>query len=80
MTNLEKYDLAFTTCLPIKREQLNDETKYLRTDGWTSLSHYEMMAELEDAFDITLSTTDVIKFNSYNRGKQILKTYGIEIE
>ena len=37
------------------------------------------MAEIEDAFDIMLDTDDIIDFNSYQKGIEILKKYDIEI-
>jgi acyl carrier protein len=53
---------------------------YLRTKGWDSVSHFDMITALEEAFDISISSVDVIKFNTYPKGKEILKSYGVEIE
>ena len=38
-----------------------------------------LVAEIEDAFDIMLDTDDIIDFNSYQKGIEILKKYDIEI-
>jgi len=37
------------------------------------------MAELEDAFDIMMETDDIVDFSSYEKGKEILKKYDVEI-
>ena len=38
-----------------------------------------LMAALEDAFDIMLDTDDIIDFSSFQKGKEILKKYEIEL-
>lgn len=80
MTNLEKYNKAFLSNMRIKPEQLNDNLAYLRTKAWDSVSHFDMITALEEAFDVSISSVDVIKFNTYPKGKEILKSYGVEIE
>ena len=38
-----------------------------------------LMAELEDVFDIMLETDDIVDFSSYEKGKEILKKYEVEL-
>lgn len=80
MTNLEKYNKAFLSTMRITPEQLNDEMAYLRTKAWDSVSHFDMITALEDMFDISISSVDVLRFNTYPKGKEILKAYDVEIE
>ena len=47
---------------------------------WDSVGHMTMTAMLEEAFDIMLDTDDIIDFSSYEKGIEILKKYGIEME
>ena len=78
MNNLEKYDNAFTKTIRIKKEELADAT-YQMVDGWDSIGHMQLIAELEDVFDIIIETDDIIEFSSYEKGKKILsKNYQIE--
>jgi len=78
MTNLEKYNKAFTENLEIKEEQLAG-LQYQGTELWDSVGHMTLMAAIEDAFDIMLETDDIIDFSSYEKGKEILsKNYAIE--
>lgn len=78
MSNLEKYNNAFIENLQVTVEQLAG-LKYQDTAMWDSVGHMTLMAALEDAFDIMLDTDDIIDFSSYEKGKEILKKYDVEI-
>lgn len=78
MSNLEKYNKAFTESLQIKESQL-DGLKYQDIQAWDSVGHMGLIAALEDAFDIMMDTDDIIDLSSYEKGKEILtKNYQIE--
>ena len=79
MTNLEKYNQAFIETFEIEDAQL-EGLKYQDIVAWDSVGHMSLMAALEDAFDIMMDTDDIIDFNSYEKGKEILSKpeYGIE--
>ena len=77
MSNLEKYDNAFYETIGIKKNELAGAT-YQTVKGWDSIGHMQLIAELEDAFDIMMDTDDIIDFSSYEKGKEILsKNYQI---
>ena len=64
-----------------KKEQ--DELKDLRYRGvpaWDSLGHMNLIGELEEVFDVMLETPDMLAFSSYEKGKEIMKKYGVVIE
>lgn len=79
MTNLEKYNQAFCTSFSITEKELPG-LKYQDIQEWDSVGHMSLIAALEDAFDIMMETDDIIDFNSYEKGKEILAKadYGIE--
>lgn len=78
MTNIEKYNESFMTSLQVAEEQLGSLT-YQSVDGWDSVGHMNLIAVLEEAFDIMMETDDIIDFSSYVKGKDILTTnYDIE--
>ncbi len=79
MTNLEKYNQAFVTALEIDMELVNENLTYQSIENWDSVGHMGLVAELEDAFEIMLETDDIIDFSSYEKGKEILAKYGVEI-
>lgn len=78
MTNLEKYNNAFMTTLEINETDLAG-LKYQDIESWDSVGHMTLMAAIEEAFDIMLDTDDIIDFNSYEKGKEILskEEYGV---
>lgn len=79
MNNLEKYNKAFTETFEITEEQLPG-LKYQDITTWDSVGHMSLIAALEDAFDIMMDTDDIIDFNSYEKGKEILvkEDYGVK--
>lgn len=79
MTNLEKYNNAFVEALEITADQLPGLT-YQSIETWDSVGHMTLVAAIEDAFDIMLDTDDIIDFNSYKKGKEILakEEYGVK--
>ena len=79
MTNLEKYDMLFMDMVKLPKEQLPG-LQYNRHKLWDSLGHMDLMSSMEEAFGIQLSTLDVMEFSTYERGKEVLAKYGVEIE
>lgn len=80
MNNKEKYINTFVEALGIDEEQINSELKYQDIPEWDSVGHMELISELEDTFDISMETDDIIDFNSFIAGIEILKKYNVIIE
>ena len=78
MDNLEKYNQAFTESFMVEKKQLKD-LKYQNVSEWDSVGHMSLIAELEDNFEIEMDIDDIIDFSSYEKGKEILKKYNVEI-
>ena len=79
MTNLEKYNQAFMETFEITADKL-EGLKYQDIVAWDSVGHMSLIGRLEDTFDIMMDTDDIIDFNSYEKGKEILRKeeYGVE--
>lgn len=78
MTNLEKYTNVFMESFGITEEQTVG-LEYMGITDWDSVGHMSLIAALEDAFDIMMETDDIIDFNSFEKGKELLLKYGIEL-
>lgn len=78
MTNLEKYNEAFISSFNVEEEALTT-LEYQGVKEWDSIGHMQLISELEDAFDIEMETDDIVDFSGYEKGKEILKKYGVEI-
>ena len=79
MTNLEKYIKAFEETFNITAEQTKG-LKYQAISEWDSVGHMSLIAAVEDEFDIMTDTDDIIDFSSFERGKEILSKYDVEIK
>ena len=79
MSNLEKYNQSLIKALSITEDKLEDSLNYQDIPEWDSVGHMSLVAELEDNFGIMMDTDDIIDFNSYQKGKEILKNYDIDI-
>lgn len=78
MNNLEKYDDVFIKTFEIPLEMLNG-LEYQEIAKWDSIGHMTLIAMLEDVFDIMMDVDDIIDFDSYKKGKEILKKYDVEV-
>ena len=79
MSNLETYNRIFVETFEVSADTLPGY-KYQDTPSWDSVGHMTMIASLEDAFDIMMDTDDIIEFASWEKGKEILKKYDVEIQ
>jgi acyl carrier protein len=79
VTKLDQYKKSFVESLSIKIEQLNKDLEYNSIPEWDSIGHMSLMSSLEETFGITLETDDIIDFSSFEKGKQILKKYKINL-
>ncbi len=79
MSNLEKYNKAFINCLDVEEDQLAD-LAYQDVPAWDSVGHMGLISELEDTFDIQFETDDIVDFNSYRKGIELIAKYGVVIE
>ena len=79
MSSIEKYNKAFMDVFEIEEDKLEGLT-YQSISAWDSVGHMSLVAALEDAFEIMFDTDDIIDFNSYEKGKEILakEEYGVE--
>ena len=79
MTNLEKYIGVFTKLFEVSEEEAK-QLKYQDISAWDSVGHMTLIGELEDTFGIDMDADDIIDFESFEKGMEILSKpeYGIE--
>ena len=78
-TSREKYNNAFYEAFDLDKGSDLSELEYQSIDEWDSIGHMALMSELEDNFDITISTEDLIQFESYKQGVEILERYSVKV-
>ena len=75
----EKYNNAFYEAFDLDKGADLSDLEYQSIDEWDSIGHMTLMSELEDNFNITISTEDLIQFESYKQGVEILERYSVKV-
>lgn len=48
---------------------------FARTEGWDSIAHMQLIAAIEEAYNIMLDTQDVLAISSYPIAKTIVEKH-----
>ena len=80
MNNKNIYDNAFVETFSVDENKLNEKLEYNSIESWDSIGHMQLMAELEEAFEIEFEMDDIINFSSYSKGIEILKKYEVKFD
>lgn len=75
-----KLKQAFANAFAIPVEPGIEEMAYGQVEYWDSTAHMVLIAEIEAAFGILLSTDDVIDLSSYQKAREIIAKYGVVME
>lgn len=78
MNNLDKLREAFATALNIDPSKVKDSLKYQSIVEWDSVSHMVLVSQLEETFNISIDTDDVIDMSSFGKAREILSKYSID--
>lgn len=79
MTNIEKYNDTFVEVFGVEIAVLNDGFSRESVDTWDSVHQLNIIAFLEESFDIMFDPEDIMEFTSYGKGREILKKYDVEL-
>ena len=72
MDNKSKYLEIFKETFNVK--EISEDVKYNEIPEWDSIGHMTLMSSLEEKFDISIETDDVIDFSSFKKGQEILSS------
>ena len=78
MSTIDKYRKVFKECFQYGGDV--DVLEYQSIEEWDSVAHMQLMAVLEEKFDIELDIDDIIDFSGFKVGIDILKKYDLVIE
>lgn len=79
MSNLEKYNSAFTETFAVSVDKLGNDFSSDSVENWDSVLQLSLVTAVEDTFDVMFEPEDIMDFKSYIIGKEILAKYGVEI-
>ena len=79
MTNIETLQNIFVDVFGDVSSKLGDDFTKDNVDGWDSVHQLNIIALIEDNFDLMVDPEDIIACTSYNSAKEILSKYNVEI-
>jgi len=80
MNNLNKLKESFSKALNISVESINKDLLYQSIPQWDSISHMVLISQLEEDFDVSIDTDDVIDLSSFKKAKEILSKFGVNFD
>ena len=75
-----EYTNAFIEGLGAEESVITEDLEFNSIEEWDSIGHMGLIAALEEEFDISFETDDIVEFSSYKKGIEILKKYQVIIE
>ncbi|MGE5516869.1 MAG: acyl carrier protein [Bacteroidota bacterium] len=79
MSGLDTLKNCFTETFDIQPGAEVESLQYQGIPAWDSVGHMQLIAALESAFDIMLDTQDVLDMSSFDKAKEIVEKYGVEL-
>lgn len=78
MNSKDRLNIIFTNVLGIEVRALK-EASISMVDQWDSFAQMMMIAEVEEEFNVTISSDEVLALQSYMEYCNLLESKGIEI-
>jgi acyl carrier protein len=78
MENKNKLYTTFSNALNISIENIKDTLAYQSIPEWDSITHMILISQLEEDFDVSIDTEDVIDMSSVAKAQEILIKLGIQ--
>ena len=77
MSNKQKYQDIFIKSLSINDKKFDENIEYNEIPEWDSIGHMTLISGLEEGFNISMETDDIVDFSSFKKGVEILKKYSV---
>ena len=78
MTNLEIYKEIFAEVFGVDVSVVNDSFSKETVESWDSVHQLNIIALMEEKFDLMLDPEDIMACTSYVAGKEILVKKGVD--
>ena len=76
---LEEYNAIYQEMFEDELEEIGLEDLHFGEAGWDSVMSADLMTLIEQTFGIRIAKEDKMAFDSYRKGIEILRKYGIEL-
>lgn len=70
----------FAAVLNVPAEELNEESSPANEKRWDSLAAMQLVAAIEEQFDIELSTAEIMMMDSIGIARKVLRTKNVIFE
>jgi acyl carrier protein len=80
MENLNKLKKSFSEALNISVDIINSDLFYQGIPQWDSISHMVLISQLEEDFEVSIDTDDVIDLSSFEKAREILTKLEVNFE
>lgn len=77
MNNSEKLVNSFSEALGIDASTVTDSLEYQSIPEWDSITHMILISQIEEDFEVSIDTGDVIDMSSVAKAKEILSKHNI---
>jgi acyl carrier protein len=77
MENNQKLINSFQEALGLDTSSIVDSLTYQSVPEWDSISHMILISQLEEDFNVSLETDDVIDMSSFAKAREILAKHGV---
>jgi acyl carrier protein len=68
---------VFAEVLSVSASNLNDDSSPDNTSQWDSLAAMHLVAAIEEAFDVELTTADIMVMRSIGKAREVLLAKGV---
>jgi acyl carrier protein len=76
---IDKLKEAFAAVLKVDSGSLTDECSPENTMSWDSLRTIQLVAAIEETFNVELTTTDILRMRSLGMAREVLRRKGVSI-
>jgi acyl carrier protein len=80
MSNIELLKKAFVAALDLSEDCEVETLSYSVSSEWNSIAHMQLIAEVEDVFDVMLETEDILDFSSFTEACRILRAHSVDFD
>jgi acyl carrier protein len=70
---------CFVQTFAIEREQVTLKLTYQSIPQWDSVGHMALVVEIENTFNVTLDTDDIIGMSDVAKAVEILRKHGVAL-
>ena len=71
---------CFVQTFAIDKEKVTPKLAYQSIPTWDSVGHMTLIAEIENVFDVTLDTDEIIDMSDVSKAVEILQKHGVQLD